>query len=387
MKLLITILFTAALAASAIGPGAAADDAPPIRIGIIQVLSGPQAGVMKPSIEAPIAYQKIHGDTVAGRKVEFIVRDEGGPNPEVAKRLAQELIVQDHVDFIVGPVNSANAAAIGPVSAEAKVPMILINSPSGGLLQQVPFGIRLSYTDAQTVIPLANWALKNGVKRAYAIFLDYGPGIDGGAAFEKAFTAGGGTIVGESRVPLTNLDYSAYVQRIKDAKPDAIMAIVSAGGGGRSFLKAYSDAGLDKAGVKVLASSGLTIENQLPALGPLADGVYATTDYALERASAENREAIATITALAGSPPDFGAIAYFDAVHAIYNVVAAQHGNLNPEKSLDLLSHTKFMSPRGPVAVDPATRDIVQNIYIVRAERKGDKDVNTLIATYPAVKP
>ena len=386
MKPLATAFCAAAIALSAIGSSAA--DLPPIRVGIIQILSGPQAGVMKPSIAAPLAYQKLHGDTVAGRKVEFIVRDEGGPNPEVAKRLAQELIVQEHVDFIVGPVNSANAAAIGPVSAEAKVPMILINSPSGGLLDRIPYGIRMSYTDAQTVVPMANWALKNGMKRAYAIFLDYGPGIDGGAAFEKAFTAGGGTIVGESRVPLTNIDYSAYVQRIKEAKPDAIMAIVSAGGGGRAFLKAYTDAGLDKAGVKVLASSGLTIENQLPSLGPLADGVYATTDYALERDSAENREAIAAITALAGSPPDFGAIAYFDAIHAIYNVVQAQRGNLKPEKTLELLSHMKFVSPRGPIAIDPGTRDIVQNIYIVHAERKNaDKDVNVLVATFPNVKP
>ncbi|MEO7202831.1 MAG: ABC transporter substrate-binding protein [Candidatus Tumulicola sp.] len=362
-------------------------DMPPIRIGIIQVLSGPQAGVMKPSIAAPLAYQKLHGDTIAGRKIEIIVRDEGGPNPEVAKRLAQELIVQDHVDFIVGPVNSANAAAIGPVSAEAKVPMILINSPSGNLLDKTPFAVRLSYTDAQTVVPLATWARRNGITKAYAIFLDYGPGIDGGSAFEKAFTTGGGTIVGERRVPLTNIDYSAYVQRIKDAKPQAILAIVSAGGGGRAFLKAFSDAGLDKAGVKVLASSGLTIENQLPALGDLAEGVYATTDYALQRDSTENREAIAAITAIAGEPPDFGAIAYFDAMHAIYAAVAAQHGALDPNKSLDLLRHTKFISPRGPIAVDPESRDIVQNVYIVRTQRKGNKSVNALIATFPAVRP
>jgi branched-chain amino acid transport system substrate-binding protein len=360
---------------------------PPIRIGIIQVLSGPQAGVMKPSIAAPIAYQKLHGDTIGGRKIEIIVRDEGGPNPEVAKRLAQELIVADHVDFIVGPVNSANAAAIGPLSAEAKVPMILINSPSGDLLDKTPFAVRLSYTDAQTVVPLATWALRNGIKRAYALFLDYGPGIDGGTAFEKAFTAGGGSIVGEGRVPLSNIDYSAYVQRVKDAKPQAILAIVSAGGGGRAFLKAFTDAGLDKAGVKILASSGLTIENQLPALGDLALGVYATTDYALQRDSAENREAISAIEAIAGEPPDFGAIAYFDAMHAIYGAIAAQHGPLDPERSFELLRHTKFASPRGPIAVDPATRDIVQNIYIVHTERKGDRLINVLTATYSAVRP
>ncbi len=241
--------------------------------------------------------------------------------------------------------------------------------------------MRLSYTDAQTVIPLAKWALENGIKRAYAIFLDYGPGIDGGAAFEKAFTAGGGTIVGESRVPLTNMDYSAYVQRIKDAKPDAIMAIVSAGGGGRAFLKAYSDAGLDKAGVKVLASSGLTIENQLPALGPTCRS--ACTQQPTMRSSARRPRT-------AKRSHDHGSCrvtARFRRDRVLRcrpcdlrRRARRSTGNLDPEKSLDLLRHTKFMSPRGPVAVDPATRDIVQNIYIVRAERKGDKDVNTLIA-------
>ncbi len=267
-----TLLLTAAIGAAALLPAAGARaDLPPIKIGFITSYSGSTASAARISDATLAAFLKERGDVAGGRKIEIIKRDDTGPAPEVARRLAQELVVQDHVDFLAGIIYSPNAVAVGQISAQSKTPFLVMNATQSNLTLADPYMARFSLTLPQLSAPLAKWALTNGIKTAYAIFLDYAPGLDAGAAFEQVFTAGGGKIVGEVKVPLTNAEFSAYIQRAKDANPQAIFAFVNANGGGQAFLKSFHESGLAQSGVKVLATPDLVLESFLPAYGDFAE--------------------------------------------------------------------------------------------------------------------
>ncbi|HEX3866393.1 MAG TPA: ABC transporter substrate-binding protein, partial [Gemmatimonadaceae bacterium] len=230
-----------------------AADSGPVRIGVIYAYSANAASPLGPRLDAAVgAWFKEHGDSVAGRKIELIRRDEGGVNPENAKRLAQELVVQQHVDLLMGLIFTPNAVAVGEISTQAKVPLMILNATTSGILAKNPYAMRDSYTTAQVTAPLATWARRHGAKTAYVLFQDYGPGVDAGTTFEKTFEAAGGKIIGEARVPFTSLDYAAYVQRIKDAKPDVLYVFLNSGGGGPPFLRDCANAGLQKSGIKIL---------------------------------------------------------------------------------------------------------------------------------------
>jgi branched-chain amino acid transport system substrate-binding protein len=221
----------------------------------------------------------------------------------------------------------------------------------------------------------------------YVLFMDYGPGIDSGQTFENTFTAEGGKVAGEIRVPVTVTDFSAYIQRIKDAKPDGVYVFLNAGGSGTTFLKQAKSQGLDKAGIKIFCSGDLLTEQVLPAIGDAALGVISTMNYSGTHNSKLNRDFIKAFEAQSGGlPPTFGGVGVYDAFTAMYKVIEAQKGQIDPDKTMELVKTLKFESPRGPIAIDPETRDIVQNVYIRRTEMKGGKLVNTEIDTYPMVK-
>ena len=365
---------------------ASAADQPPIRIGIIYRFSGGGPPMGKSLDAAIAAYQALHGDTVAGRKIEFIRRDDGGVAPDVARRLAQELIVGEKVDALYGLLFTPNAIAVGSVSTAAKMPVFVTNAATSELLPTNPYMVRFSLTETQVAAPLAQWAAKNSIKTVYTIYLDYGAGHEANDAFKRAFTANGGKIVGEIAAPLSTETYDPYVQRIKDAKPQAVFVFLTVSGG--PFLKAWVSAGGPQSGMKILGTGDMTNEANLPGLGDGALGVITSMNYSASHSSPLNAQLTRDMHAADPSVevPDFGAVATYDALQAIYKVVAAQNGGSDPDKAMATLKGMKFESPRGPIQIDPQTRDIIENIYIRRVDKVGDRYQNTEIATFPNVK-
>lgn len=381
------LAITMAVALLLFGPATVLGQQPPIRIGIVYSFSGAGGTAGKEFNDVVALFQKQHGDTVAGRKIELVERDDGGIAPDNARRLAQELIVQQHVDLLAGLIFTPNAMAVGTVSTQAKMPTFIVNATTSGIMAKNPYMSRYSMTATQVTVPLAQYAYKSGMRNMYVVFMDYGPGIDSGQTFENTFTAAGGKIAGEIRVPVSAEDFAAYIQRVKDAHPDGVYIFLNASGQGTTFLKQAYTAGLNKAGIKIFCSGDLLTEQVLPAIGDAAVGVISSMNYSGTHNSKMNRDFVAAFkTQSGGLPPTFGGVGVYDAFTAMYKVIDALHGQLDPDKVMDVVKTLKFESPRGPIAIDPDTRDIVQNVYIRRTEMKGGQLVNTEIDTYPMFK-
>jgi len=366
-----------------------AADAPPIKIGFIFSYSGAGVGAdAGNTADAAIAAAlREHGGAVAGRKIEIIKRDDTGIAPEVARRLAQELVVQDHVDFLAGSLLTPNAVAIAGVSTAAHVPFLIVNAGTSGILTKQPYTVRFGFTNVQVTQPLAQWAVQNGMKKMYAIYQDYGPGVETTHLFEKAFAAQGGTLLGEIGVPFATTDFAAYVQRIKDAAPQGVFAFIN-GGSGIEFLKATAQAGFAKNKIRIISAVELVDPNDLPLVGEAALGTVSSINYFPQLKSAVNSAFLKSFRTSYGSErqPNYVNVAAYDVINAICRIVALQKGVIDPDKSLELLKSLSFESPRGMIHVDPETRDLVQNIYIRRIERDGTGWTYRLVAVLPNVK-
>jgi branched-chain amino acid transport system substrate-binding protein len=377
------------LAAVPFGAGGGdAQEQPPFKVGIIYSFTGTGTPNDKQFDAAVAAWVKQHGESVAGRKIELIRRDDGGAHPDVARRLAQELIVQDHVDVLAGLLYTPNAIAVGAVSTEAKVPLLITNASTAGILAANPYTARFSFTNGQLTAPLADWALKHGEKTALIVYQDFGPGIDAAATFERVFAAGGGKILAKIAVPLSAREFSAYVQRVRDAKPDGVYAFM-VGDSGPSFIRAAYQAGVQQSGITILANGDMVSDERLPGTGDAAAGVISSNMYDQDHPSRLNAEFVKLFRTAYGAnpqPPSQAAVGIYDVMHAIYSVAQAQTGPPSLERTMAVLKSAKFESPRGPIAIDPATRDVVQDVYILRVERHGDRLANREIATYPSVK-
>ena len=349
-----------------------------VKVGVIAEFSGPFAAYGQ-QIEAGMkAYMKQHGDTVAGKKVELIVRDTGGPAPDVAKRFAQELITRDKVQFLAGFGLTPNAMAVAPVVSEAKVPMIISNAATSVITTRSPYIARVSMTIPQVSAPMAQWSLANGIKQVYTVVADYGPGIDAETQFTKTFKAGGGEVVGTLRTPLQNPDFSAAIQRVKDAKPQAVFVFLPAGEQGIAFVKAFNERGLAKDGIKLIATGDITDDHVLDAMGDPTLGLITSFHYSAAHDSPENA-AFLQAYASANDPKvgraNFMAAAGYDTMAAIYEAIR-KGGDADADKAMAALKGYKWVSPRGPVMIDPDTRDIVQNVYIRKVEKKDGKLAN-----------
>jgi len=358
-----------------------------IKVGLISEFSGPFADYGKQMENGVKAYMEQYGDTVAGKKIEIITRDTTGPSPDVAKRLAQELVTRDKVDFLVGFGLTPNAMAVTAVATQAKKPMIIMNAAASVITTKSPYVVRVSQTIAQLSVPMAQWAAKNGVKRVYTFVADYAPGIDAEENFKKAFTAAGGEVVDSARVPLTNPDFGPFVQRIKDAKPEAVFLFLPAGEEGIAFMKAFTERGLAAAGIKVFATGDLTDDGVIDTMGEPTVGIVTSGHYSAAHDSPENKAFLKAYAAVAGDKrPNFMAVGGYDGMAAIYDVLKKNNGDPDADKAMDVLKGWKHESPRGPIMIDPDTRDIVQTVYIRRVEKQNGHYYNIEFDKFPAVK-
>ena len=349
-----------------------------IKVGLIAPFSGPFADYGKQMEGGIKAYMQQHGDKVAGKKVEIIIKDTTGPVPEVAKRLAQELVVRDKVDFLAGFGLTPEALAVAPIAEQAKKPMIIMNAATSIITTKSNYIARVSMTLPQISAPMATWAVKNNIKRVVTLVADYGPGIDAETAFKTNFIGGGGQVLESIRVPLRNPEFAPFIQRIKDAKPEAVFIFVPAGEQGIAFMKGYRERGLAEAGIKVIATGDLTDDHVLPAMGDAVLGVITSFHYSAAHDSPENKTFLKNFADSnpSGGRPNFMAVAAYDGMHAIYEVSKKLNGKIDGDKAMAALKGMKINSPRGPITIDPATRDVVQTVYIRKVEKRGNEVYN-----------
>jgi branched-chain amino acid transport system substrate-binding protein len=387
MKLnLRTFLTAAALACSGVAAPAHAQDT--LRIGLIATYSGPYADYGRQFDSGVALYLKENGGKIAGRPVEIIKKDTAGPAPDAAKRIAQELIVRDKVSMLTGLDFSPNAYAVGAIATQAKIPTLVMNAASSGITTSSPFVARLSFTVQQVTDPMARWLLKQGIKEVYTVVADYASGQDAETAFKKAFTAGGGKVVGEVRTPMSNPDFSAYVQRIKDAKPQAAFFFFPSGVMPPAFLKVWKERGMEAAGIKLFATGEATDDSFLDATGDVALGLITSHHYSYVHPSAKNQKFVKDFEAQFGTAmrPNYFAVTAYDAMAAIDLALKKTKGDLSGEKVMEAFKGLSFESPRGLIEIDPATRDIVQTVYIRKTERAGGKLVNVEFDKFDRVK-
>lgn len=368
-----TLLASAAAAALAcIATAAQAQDA--LKIGLIATYSGPYADYGRQFDAGVALYLKEHGGKIAGRSVEIVKKDTGGPAPDASKRMAQELIVRDKVQILTGLDFSPNAYAVGAVATQAKVPTIVMNAASSAITTSSPYIARLSFTVQQVTDPMARWMLRQGIKEAYTVVADYASGQDAESAFKKAFTEGGGKVVGEVRTPMNNPDFSAYVQRIKDSKPQAVFFFFPSGVMPPAFLKVWKERGMEEAGIKLFATGEATDDSFLEATGDVALGLVTSHHYSYAHPSAKNQKFVKDFEAQYGKSirPNYFAVTAYDAMAAIDQALARTQGDASGDKLMAALKGMAFESPRGPIEIDAATRDIVQTVYIRKVEKNRD---------------
>jgi branched-chain amino acid transport system substrate-binding protein len=355
-----------------------------VKVGLILPMTGPFASTGKQIDTAVKLYVQRNGASVAGKKIEVILKDDGGV-ADTTRRLAQELVVNEKVQFLAGFGLTPLALATAPIATQGKVPMIVMSAATSIITEQSPFIVRTSFTLPQVTIGMADWAAKNKIRKVVSLVSDYGPGIDAETAFKGRFTAAGGQIVAELRVPLANPDFAPFLQRVRDAAPDAVFVFVPSGVGA-SFAKQFSERGLDKSGIRLIATGDVTDDDILNRMGDVTLGVITSHHYSAAHPTATNRAFVDAFVKAAQMRPNFMAVGGYDGMHVIYKSLEVTKGATGGEALLAAMKGLSWESPRGPVTIDPQTRDIIQNVYIRKVEKSGDQLYNVEFDTIPMVK-
>jgi len=379
-------ILVGAVAALASMPAAAETT---VKVGVVLSLSGSDALPGLQIERGMQLYIKEHAKSLpAGVKVDLLIRDDTGPNPDVAKRLTQELIARDHVNLLAGALYTPNAMAMAPLATEAKIPFIIENAATAVLTRRSPYVARVSFTLWQTALPLGKWAAQQGAKKGYTAVSDYAPGYDAEAAFAKGFTEAGGQMIGSVRVPLGNANYVPYLQRIQDAHPDVVYIFVPVSEA-PAMMRAVGGLDFAGAGIKLVSTMDLVPDQQLQTMGDIVKGLVTSGSYSSAGDRPANK-AFVTAWKRAYGPdalPDFTAVQGWDAMAAAFAVIEKTKGKFDGDQAMAILKGWKNPdSPRGPIEIDPQTRDIVQNIYIRRVESVGGHLANIEFATIPQVK-
>jgi branched-chain amino acid transport system substrate-binding protein len=355
-----------------------------VKIGLILPMTGQQASTGKQIKAAVDLYMAQHGNTVAGKKIEVILKDDGAV-PDNTKRIAQELIVNDKVAVVAGFGITPTALAVAPLATEAKVVELVMAAGTSIITERSPYIVRTSFTLPQSSVIIADWAAKNGIKKVVSIVSDYAPGADAEKSFSERFAAAGGQVVESIKVPLANPDFAPFLQRAADAKPDAIFVFVPSGQGG-TFMKQYAERGLDKAGIKLIGPGDVTDDDLLPAMGDAVIGTITAHLYSADHDSAKNKEYVEAFKKANNFRPNFMSVGGDDGMNLIYEALKKTGGKSDGDSLIAAMKGLGWESPRGPISIDPETRDIVQNIYIRKVEKKNGELYNVEFETFPSVK-
>jgi branched-chain amino acid transport system substrate-binding protein len=342
-----------------------------IRIGLILPLSGPYADYGNQIGNGAKLYIARHGDTIAGRKVELIIRDDTGIAPELTKRLAQELVANQHVDVLAGFGLSPGALATAAVATQSGKAMVVMNAAASVLTSKSPNIVRVSHTLPQLSQPMAKWALQNKVGEVYTLVADYAPGLDAQAAFKATYEAAGKKLVGEMKVPVSSVDFGPAIQRIKDARPGAVFLFLPPGVATIAFMKTWVERGMDKAGVRLLGTVDLVDDSIVEAIGKPVLGAITAGHYSTAHDSAINRDYVVAYGKAYGARtrPNYMSVAGYDGMAAIYTALNRTGGDSDAARFINALKGASWESPRGTVKIDPDTRDVVQTVYIRRTEQ------------------
>ena len=348
--------------------------AEPLKIGMVLPMSGPFASYGKQIESGARLYLAQNGGTFSGRKVELIIKDDTGVAPEISKRAAQELVVKDKVDILAGFGLTPSAFAVAPIATEAKKPMVVMNAATSAITTKSDYILRVSHTLPQVTAPIASWAAKNKIKKVFTLVADFGPGLDAAAQFKKTFTAAGGEVVGEVRTPVKSPDFAPFLQKIKDAAPEAVFLFVPPGEQTIAFIKGFVERDLAKAGIRIIATGDLSDEDILDSLGDGALGVVNSMQYSEVHNSPENKAYTAAFAkAYPGLRPGYMSVAGFDGMQLIAKTLEKTAGDSDGDKFMAAAKGMAWTSPRGPISIDPQTRDIIQTIYIRKVEKVAGK--------------
>jgi branched-chain amino acid transport system substrate-binding protein len=342
--------------------------AEPFKIGMILPMTGPFASTGIQIVAAAKLYMAQNGDTVAGRKVELIVKDDTSA-PDVTKRLAQELVVNEKVSVLAGFGLTPLALAAAPIATQSKTPEIVMAAATSSITQASPYIIRTSFTLPQAAVAMGDWAAKNGIKKAVTLVSDFAPGIDAEKYFKDRMLFNGGQVLESIRVPMRNPDFAPFLQKVRDLKPDALYVFVPSGAG-TALMKQFTERGLDKSGIKLIGTGDVTDDDLLNSIGDVALGAVTTHHYSASHKSALNQKFVAAFEKANNNlRPNFMAVGGYDGMRVIYEALKATKGNANGDQLLAAMKGQIFESPRGPMFIDAQTRDVVHNIYIRKVEK------------------
>jgi branched-chain amino acid transport system substrate-binding protein len=354
-----------------------------VRIGAVQSMTGPFSQNGKETMAGARLYLQEHGDHVAGKKIEMVIKDDLSV-PDAGKRLAQELIVNDKVALLLGGI-TPSALSIAPLTAEAKIPMIVVVSGSSITVERSPYVVRTSFTIGQASSVIADWAVKKGAKKIVTLVNDWSPGLEAETSFKNVAVQGGAQIVESVRVPVQNPDFSPFLQRARDSAPDTFFAFVPNHQAG-ALAKQFLERGMDKSGIRFVATGDLTPDDDLPNMPDAMLGLVTAHHYSALHGSALNKSYVAAFQKAYDHRPSFHSVAGYDAMHLLYEALKKTSGNTDGDALIAAMKGMKWESPRGPISIDPETRDIVQNEYIRKVEKVNGEMYNVEFATVEAVK-
>ncbi|MDM0105934.1 ABC transporter substrate-binding protein [Variovorax sp. J22R24] len=355
------------------------------KIGLILPMTGQQASTGRQIEAAARLYMAQNGDTVAGKKIELIVKDDTAL-PDVTKRLAQELVVNDKVNVLAGFGVTPAALAAAPIATQSKTPLVVMAAATSSITQASPYIVRSSFTLPQVSVAMGDWAPKNGIKSVVTLVSDYGPGNDAEKFFKERFELNGGKVIESLRVPLRNPDFAPFLQKVRDAKPDALFVFVPSGAGA-AVMKQFLERGMDKAGIKMIATGDVTDDDQLNDMGDGALGVVTSHHYSAAHPSAANKKFVEAFQkANKGMRPNFMAVGGYDGMRVIYEALKATKGQGGGDALLAAMKGQVFESPRGEVLIDAQTRDITQDVYLRKVEKKDGQLYNVEFDVIKAVK-
>jgi branched-chain amino acid transport system substrate-binding protein len=367
----------------ALGAGtASAQDT--VKIGLVMPMTGTLGPAGQEAVAGAKLYMAQHGNTVAGKKIELIVRDDGTV-PDVGKRLAQELIINDKVQFL-GAGSSPTTLSMAPIVTEGKTPAVIMISGTSVATERSPYYVRTTFTLGQQAGIVADWAIKNGSKKAVMVLTDWAPGAEAGNVFEQHFTKGGGQLLDTLKVPLANPDFAPYLQHARDLQPDTLFVFVPASQAG-VFARQFAERGLDKSGIKLVGPGDIVDDNDMPRSGDALLGVVTAGFYSAAHPSAMNKKYVADYAAATGgNRANFISVGGYDGMHLIYAALEKTAGKTDPDTVLAAMKGMSWESPRGPISIDPETRDIVQDIYMRKVEKRDGEPYSIEFDTFPAVK-